>query len=182
MKCELCHKAEAETAIRKKAGGGEQELFVCRACAHETSRGEASAAPKQDASAPGPSDALSALPLMGMILDAAFEIVGRAVNLSELTCPACGITRSEYRKSSRLGCPACYEAFAKELDTAVLEMHRSLQHAGKTPEKAKAVWQRQQLENALNDAVKGQRYEEAIALRDQIRRLSQPEGRQGGPA
>ena len=180
MKCELCHKAEAETVIRKKDAGEEQELYVCRACAHETARGEAAAAPQQVAAVPGPSDAMSALPLMGMILDAAFEIVGRAVNLSELTCPACGITRSEYRKSSRLGCPSCYEAFAKELDTAVLEMHRSLQHVGKTPEKARALWQRQQLENALNDAVKGQRYEEAIALRDQIRRLSQPEGQQGG--
>jgi len=182
MKCELCHKADAETVIRKKDAGEEQELFVCRACAHVASRGEAAAAPQQDASAPGPSETLASLPLMGMILDAAFEIVGRAVNLSELTCPVCGITRSEYRKSSRLGCPACYEAFAKELDTAVLEMHRSLQHVGKTPEKARAMWQRQQLENALNDAVREQRYEEAIALRDQIRRLGPPEGQQGGPA
>lgn len=179
MKCELCHKADAETAVRRRAEGEEQELYVCQACAREASV----AAPEpHDASAPAVSDSLDALPLMGMILDAAFEIVGRAVNLSELTCPVCGITRSEYRKVSRLGCPACYEAFAKELDTAVLEMHRSLQHVGKTPEKARSMWQRQQLEHALSDAVKEQRYEEAIALRDRIRRLDQPEERQGGPA
>lgn len=183
MKCELCHKADAETAVRRRVEGEEQELYVCRACAHDVSAREASAAPQpHDAAAPAAADGLAALPLMGMILDAAFEIVGRAVNLSELTCPVCGITRSEYRKASRLGCPACYEAFAKELDTAVLEMHRSLQHAGKTPEKARAMWQRQQLENELGDAVKGQRYEEAIALRDRIKRLDRPEERQGGPA
>ena len=183
MKCEVCHKADAETAVRKKTDGVEQELYVCSACAREVSRREEPAAAAQPASAPREaSDALSSLPLMGMILDAAFEIVGRSANHSEPTCPACGITRAEYRKSSRLGCPACYEAFAKELDTAVLEMHRSLQHVGKTPEKARAAWQRQQLENALSDAVKGQRYEEAIALRDRLRLLDVPEGQQGGPA
>jgi protein-arginine kinase activator protein McsA len=43
------------------------------------------------------------------------------------------------------------------------------------------MWQRQQLENALSDAVREQRYEEAIALRDRIKRLDQPDER-GGPA
>jgi protein arginine kinase activator len=117
---------------------------------------------------------------MGMILDAAFEIVGRAMNLSEPTCPECGITRAEYRKASRLGCPSCYDAFARELESAVQELHRSLQHVGKSPSKAKAAWQLQQLQNELNEAVKGQRYEEAIALRDRIRRLGESEDVEGG--
>jgi protein arginine kinase activator len=108
---------------------------------------------------------------MSMILDAAFEIVGRAMNVSEPTCPACGITRAEYRKASRLGCPACYEAFAKELETAIQELHRSLQHAGKVPERGKLARQLSQLQAELAAAVEGQRYEEAIALRDRIRRL-----------
>jgi protein arginine kinase activator len=184
MKCELCHNAEAETAIVGKVAGEEQELYVCRACAQAASRKEVVAAEehRQRAGDQTPeADALSALPLMGMILDAAFEIVGREAALSEPTCPVCGITRSEYRKASRLGCPACYEAFAKELDQAILEMHRSLQHVGKTPEKAKSVRQRQELENALGEAVKNQRYEEAIALRDQIKRLGQSDKPQGGP-
>ena len=33
MKCELCHNAEAETAIVRTEGGEETELYVCRACA-----------------------------------------------------------------------------------------------------------------------------------------------------
>jgi len=184
MKCELCHKAEAETAIQKKVDGEDQELYVCGSCAREALRSDETLAASGPAVAPGDSSQrLSALPLMGMILDAAFEIVGRTVSFSEQTCPVCGITRSEYRKASRLGCPACYEAFAKELDVAVEEMHRSLQHAGKTPEKARALWQRRQLEQALDSAVKGQRYEEAIALRDQLRKLEKPDaGREGDPA
>lgn len=180
MKCEMCHKAEAETAIRKTVEGEAQELYVCPACARKEFRHEAASG--QQAAAPqGGADGMSSGPLMGMILDAAFEIVGRAMSLSEPACPVCGILRDEYRKRSRLGCPACYTAFAKELDAAVFELHRSTQHVGKTPEKAKAAWQRQQLENALEGAVKGQRYEEAIALRDQLKKLDESEGKQGGP-
>lgn len=182
MKCELCHKADAERAIRRSVEGEEQELYVCGSCAREASleKQPQQAASGESSRPQSPEAGEPPLPLMGMILDAAFEIVGRAVSQqAEPTCPACGITRAEYRKSSRLGCPACYEAFAKELDAAVLEMHRSLQHAGKSPAKAWAAWQRQQIEKALGDAVKGQQYEEAIRLRDQLRRLDQPDV-QGG--
>lgn len=33
MKCEICHKADAEVAITRGEGDGEEELYVCRACA-----------------------------------------------------------------------------------------------------------------------------------------------------
>ena len=33
MKCELCHKADAETAITRGEGEAEEELYVCGACA-----------------------------------------------------------------------------------------------------------------------------------------------------
>ncbi|MEI7900486.1 MAG: UvrB/UvrC motif-containing protein [bacterium] len=181
MKCEICHQAEAETAIRKGVAGEAQELYVCPACARKEAGHQATLGPQPPVHR-GESDGMPALPLMGMILDAALEIVGRAMSLPEPSCPVCGILRDEYRKRSRLGCPACYAAFAKELDAAVFELHRASQHVGKTPEKAQAVWQRQQLENALNDAVKGQRYEEAIALRDQLKKIEEPNGKQGGRA
>jgi protein arginine kinase activator len=188
MKCEVCHKAEAETAIRKEVAGEVQELYVCHACAKQETLSAkpaaepvAGAAAQPDASLVGP-DGRLALPLMGMILDAAFEIVGRAMKLAEPSCPACGIQRHEYRKQSRLGCPACYEAFAKELDTAIFDLQRATQHAGKAPQRAKAVWQRKRLEEKLAAAVKEQRYEEAIALRDELRGLDGPEkARKGGP-
>lgn len=35
MKCELCHKADAQTAITRWVGDEEQELYVCRACAEK---------------------------------------------------------------------------------------------------------------------------------------------------
>lgn len=171
MKCEICHKAEAETAIRKEVAGEPQELFVCRACAKkEEAPAAGEALPSAEHVAPG----LPPLPLMGMILDAAFEIVGKAMSLAEPACPVCGITRNEYRKRSRLGCPECYKAFSKELESAILDLHRSMEHVGKAPEQAKALWQRKQLEQALEEAVKAQRYEEAIGLRDQLKKLEPP--------
>lgn len=33
MKCEICHKAAAETALKRVVNGEEEELYVCRACA-----------------------------------------------------------------------------------------------------------------------------------------------------
>lgn len=181
MKCELCHNAEAETAIRKEVAGELQELYVCRACAEQAVK------EKTEASAPSGSvpqaaerDLGSALPLMGMILDAAFEIVGRAATRAEPACPVCGILRHEYRQRSRLGCPACYAAFSKELEAAIFELHRATRHVGKTPAKAKVMWERQQLETRLNEAVNAQRYEDAIALRDALRRMDAP--KKGGPA
>jgi protein arginine kinase activator len=200
MKCELCHKAEAETAIRKEVAGETHELYVCHACAKrealppEPAAAPAAAPAQKPAEQQGP-EGLAALPLMGMILDAAFEIVGRAMNLAEPACPACGIQRHEYRKQSRLGCPACYEAFSRELDAAIFDLHRASRHAGKAPQRAKALWRRRQLQEKLDAAVKAQRYEEAIALRDELRGLDGPEktgagadgdargaGEKGGPA
>ena len=179
MKCELCHKADAETAIRREVGGELQELYVCQGCARQ----EAAAAAPPDVDAEQPvAGGVGTVPLMGMILDAAFEIVGRAMNRAEPACPACGILRHEYRKQSRLGCPACYEAFARELDAAIFDLHRARQHVGKVPQRAQALCQRRQLEARLAQAVKEQRYEEAIALRDELLRLPEPDAAKGGPA
>jgi len=175
MKCEMCHNAEAVTVIRKSVSDEIQEFFVCRDCAHKEVHRET-----PHVSLPGGNEADSGVPLMGMILDAAFEIVGRSLNLKEPACPVCGILRDEYRKRSRLGCPACYEAFSKELDAAIAELHRATQHVGKTPEKARASWHRQHLVTALEEAVKEQRYEEAIALRDQLTKLNERDADKGG--
>ena len=70
---------------------------------------------------------------------------------------------------------ACFAIFAR------LRRHRAAQHVGKVPQRAQALWQRRQLEARLADAVKAQRYEEAIALRDELRRLPETDAAKGGP-
>ena len=171
MKCEMCQQADAETAVRRRVGADEQELFVCRACAAASAAGGDGKGAASERPAPVADVEAAAAPLMGMILDAAFEIVGKALQRTEPACPACGITRTAYRKASRLGCPACYDAFGKELEAAILDMHRGLQHEGKAPHGSRHARQVLQLKKALDAAVEGQRYEEAIALRNRIREL-----------
>jgi Uncharacterized protein with conserved CXXC pairs len=182
MKCELCHKAEAETAIRKEENGEVRELYVCHACAKQDALPPEppAVAPDAESAKKNPPDMVP-LPLVGMILDAAFEIVGRTMNLAEPSCPVCKIQRHEYRKQSRLGCPACYEAFSKELDTAIFDLHRASKHVGKMPQPAKAVWARKGLEERLAAAVKEQRFEEAATLRDELRGMAQ-QNEAGGQA
>jgi len=131
MKCELCQSAEAEEAVVRKAEGKEQELYVCSACAAETRAvKQKKKKPKENAA---PIEAV--LPeLVNMLIDATLEIMNLPSQAAvEPACPHCGITRAEYRKSSRLGCPVCYEAFAKELGGVIADMHRSPQHVGKKP-------------------------------------------------
>jgi len=144
MKCEICHKADAEQAILRKREGGEQELYVCSACAihgqlpkppektdsHQKKLPGKTAVPKK------PSEVLPEL--VGMIIDATLEIMNQSLPSEESVCPYCGITRSEYRKTSRLGCAICYEAFAKELGGLVADMHRHTQHVGKRPRRGRA--------------------------------------------
>ena len=140
MKCELCHNADAEQAIIKKEGGQEQELYVCAACAllerlaesggKTASPGNKTKKPKKNA----PPAAEDAFPeLMGMLLDATLEIINHPLLSQEPVCPHCGITRSEYRKATRLGCASCYETFTLELANLIADMHRVPQHTGKKP-------------------------------------------------
>lgn len=161
MKCEICHRAEAETVIRETTEGAVCERFVCHACARQR---EASS----------DEDAAPSL-MVEILLGAAFSMpsaAGRDAHAAgEKPCPGCGMTRQEYRKRARLGCAGCYEHFARELQPVLRDMHRGERHTGKTPRQARAQVARQRLEAALAEAVGQQRFEEAARLRDELRAL-----------
>jgi protein arginine kinase activator len=93
-----------------------------------------------------------------------------------LTCPECGLTFSEFRKDSLLGCPDCYKAFEQPLSTIMERAHEGgTHHIGKVPRRAGAGEQRQALlmrmRKQLDDAVLGEDYERAARLRDDIRKF-----------
>lgn len=48
-------------------------------------------------------------------------------------CPGCGIDYEQFRKTGRLGCAACYDAFAAALAPLMTELHGAQRHAGKRP-------------------------------------------------
>lgn len=79
------------------------------------------------------------------------------------SCPVCGFSVEDYRRTGHLGCPDCYTVFAQELDpTAEVE--------DETSEEAPAVT-RARLQKELQQAIAREDYERAATLRDQINAL-----------
>jgi protein arginine kinase activator len=91
-------------------------------------------------------------------------------------CPGCGMSLGDFRAKGRLGCPRCYEAFRAELLPLLQRVHESASHRGRLPGRMAAPPAPQDdkgladLRRRLEDAVRGERYEEAAQLRDQLRR------------
>lgn len=95
---------------------------------------------------------------------------------SESTCPHCGITFTQFREHSLLGCPDCYESFETTLLPLLERAHEGgTQHMGKVPARAGAGQQRQvqlrQMRKQLAGAVETENYELAARLRDEIQRF-----------
>ncbi len=155
MYCEKCKKRPAEVAIREQTADGERELYVCKGCA-----GEPETLERKLAS------------MVEMLFDAAMEVSGaaatRASAAEEPRCAVCGMTRETFRKRERLGCEACYDAFGRDTEAMIRDMHQGRRHIGKVPARERAARTREDLERGLREAVAAQRFEEAARLRDQI--------------
>jgi protein arginine kinase activator len=91
------------------------------------------------------------------------------------TCPNCGFTLNDFRKTGRLGCSQCYEIFAEGLVPILKDMHKTIQHKGKQPqriiEKNKYEARIRELRAQLQKAIENEQYEEAATYRDHIIQL-----------
>ncbi len=154
MNCELCKQNPAEMPVKQVVDGQVKELFVCSACARKTH-----------------SEPPSALPLTDLLFSVGFEHSGEPKSEPEVSCASCGMTRPELKKRSRLGCPACYEAFARDIEPMLRDMQAGDRHVGRVPVVARVQAELDELERALADAIRDQRFEQAAVLRDRIREL-----------
>jgi protein arginine kinase activator len=92
------------------------------------------------------------------------------------TCSDCGMTISQYKETSLLGCPTCYETFADQLAHIIANVQDNhTHHVGRAPSSANADLSRhltvRRLLKQLEKAVTQEQYEEAAVLRDELRRL-----------
>jgi protein arginine kinase activator len=91
----------------------------------------------------------------------------------QITCPDCGLTTADFRRTGRLGCASCFHSFVPLLRPVLEDMHAGTVHQGKVPEVALSrqtnVAELQGLENALQCAIDEEAYEDAAKYRDQIK-------------
>ncbi len=52
---------------------------------------------------------------------------------SDAACPACGLTRQEFKTRGRLGCARCYETFRPHLVRLFERVHDATRHSGRFP-------------------------------------------------
>lgn len=168
MKCDLCEK-EAVVHLTQVVNGEMKEVHLCEEHAKEQGI---------DINSP-----ISITDILMGLSDAKQQ--GLEHQLSP-TCPRCGMTREEFRKTGRLGCSDCYNAFMAELAVAIKAMHHSTQHVGKIPERegvqTRIKSQIARLQKELENAVVREDYEKAASIRDQIGEARRQAEEEGGAA
>lgn len=92
-------------------------------------------------------------------------------------CPGCGGTLADFRSTGRLGCAACWDAFAGALGPLVRRLHGSTHHTGTAyappgETAGSRAEERRRLESQLASAVTSEDFELAAELRDRLRGLA----------
>lgn len=162
MKCESCQKVEATIHLTQVIDGNVKKLNLCQACAQESGI-----------------DLTSPISITDILLGLGATPTEELVSVPEfdLSCSRCQMTRAEFKKRARLGCPECYNAFMGELSALTKAMHHSAQHVGKIPArqggKARIAAQIAALQKDIETAIAKEQYEMAANLRDKIKALKE---------
>ena len=98
----------------------------------------------------------------------------------EVVCERCNTTLSQFTKSGKLGCPACYQAFREQLTPMLQQIHGRVQHAGRKPLNTEAAQrlrsEQEELTRQMEQAVAMEDFETAAILRDRLKALAEKEG------
>jgi len=164
MNCEKCKKNHATFHLTANENGVMREAHLCEECARQ-----AGVVQKFN---------FSISDILGSFLDpkpAPASPSSPASKASQVRCPECGITYSEFKSKARLGCANDYEVFRTELIRLLEKIHGSTTHAGKTPQTADTQIRMEneliRLKRDLDSVVKTEDFEKAAQIRDRIRTL-----------
>lgn len=179
MKCEICHRSEAETAVSTNENGVARELYVCRKCAASVAGGKPGAGKSAsrrkgkvtvtriDASDNPP-------PFLRNFIEATMGLMqGISEGESHMTCKTCHSTWEKIREGGRLGCPNCWKTFSKELQEEFLKAQYGHTHLGPppaavSPEGADSAVSRAWLERELKSAIAREDYRRAEEVKKQL--------------
>jgi protein arginine kinase activator len=93
------------------------------------------------------------------------------------TCSLCSTELKDVLKTGKVGCPVCYTSFTESVGTLLRSIHTALRHRGKGRQmdsaRERVRVELQSKRALLRSALKTENYEEAAALRDEIRVLEE---------
>lgn len=157
MLCDVCHKNIATVHLTEIVNDKMVEMHICQKCA-ATKAEELK-------------EQLSISDLLGGLVEVGLP----AKEKVSLKCPTCGMKYEEFRKKGRFGCQNCYVTFKPHLLPFLKKIHGATRHIGKVPLALQGeVSLRQnikELKEKLEQAIAKEAYEEAAALRDEIKKL-----------
>lgn len=162
--CSACQKAPATIVIMDLSGGSvTDQQHLCGPCAEKL----------------GIVQPKTPLKLSAEILEDLLSTMhskGSARGRREDACAGCGMVLQQFKVSGRLGCPRCYDTFRAELVPLLQRVHDASNHRGRLPGRVSPAAPADalvDLRRRLDDAIRGERYEEAAQLRDELRRAEQ---------
>ncbi len=161
MLCDICGKNEATVHLTEIINDQVTKLHLCEGCAKEKG------AEMEEHF--GLSDLLAGLSDLGAGLEPEMT--------ESVKCANCGLSYQNFRKTGRLGCSECYEAFKKQLGPILKRIHGTDRHIGKVPLKSGKVLNEmnvlQELRQRMEKAIQFEEFEEAARLRDEIKKLEE---------
>ncbi|MDP2923436.1 MAG: UvrB/UvrC motif-containing protein [Candidatus Omnitrophota bacterium] len=157
MLCDICHKNIATVHLTEIVNDKVMEMHICQSCAKSKTQEL--------------KEQFNISDLLGGLVDT----VGVRKEDGLLKCQFCGLTYADFRKKGRLGCAICYSTFKIQLTPLLKKIHSSIHHTGKFPiqvaTKVSIGTKIKELKERLERAIKLEEYEEAVHLRDEIRKL-----------
>ncbi len=178
MLCEKCKKRTATVFYNENMNGKVHSYSLCGECAAKLrEKGEI-----QDITSMIGSFADPFSELHDQFFSGFFGLSPQKIAPTQKKCPACASTYSEIARSGRVGCPTCYETFEDELSGLIASLHTGTAHVGNAPSRHRAKRERSNqlktLKKELQTAIATEEYERAVELRDQIRALEDPNGKE----
>lgn len=164
MLCEHCHENEAKITYTIVEGNAMRQKHVCPSCFQDFLA-------KQF-----PASQIPPIDSQPMIQELLSLFQGKdAEGEGDRSCPVCGRSLKEFRKTGMFGCDSCYDTFAEELKALLPRMQGAERHEGTMPEAFRkdreASEKEQALQSRLDLAVAEERYEDAAQLRDEIKAI-----------
>lgn len=164
MLCEICKKRQATVRYRESINGKVTEKFICSECA----------------SANGYYDKINMFESKFINPAEFITSVFEPQKSRGAVCKNCGTTSDEVLNTGYLGCSECYKAFREIISPMIRRVQGGTQHVGKSPEtSAESMSERDKLTLKLKRALEREDYEEAVKLRDMIRKLRDEEEQNG---